>query len=685
MGRGDWTPLSISLTLSILLAVVQALSVLATGSEAHSPFWVGVVTLVVPVVSVTSHVWYVRRYSTDRRRGLLFRYAGLGSLLGGLLYAASGAAVTIQQRAVGVPISNADVLLLELWLGGSLIGLAVGHLYGTIDAERARATSLLDATEGLVGETDTTSIAESTVTATAESLGFDESVFYLVRDETTLEPLATADTDGTLLDRAPSPDSRGELALSAYESRDTVFREDGRSNPDSHTSDSPGRSEMFVPVGDLGILVAVSRETDAFDETDRALVQQLASTAEAVLERATNGTTPREREQKLERLQSRSRRLMNTKTRAETGRVAVEAAEDVIGARLNGLHLVNDAGDTLEGGPMTDAVHETFGESLDYHRDHEAGSSDAIIWEVFETGEPLYIDDTHEYDPLGEEPPTRSVLIYPVGDHGVFIASSERANDFDETDRMLFELFSSVVTSAFDRVEREQMLRRRETRLQQQRQRLTVLNRVLRHDIRTHTDVILGTVERLERIVDDTGALETIENRCWKIVELSENARRIEQTIETSDEATTTEDLAAVAETSIEELRLSATEVDIRTTIPDEVYAHSNGLLDVALENVLRNAVEHNDSALPVVEVTVTTEPDEGDVVVRVSDNGPGMPENEREVFRHNEESQLRHSNGLGLWLVRWIVEDLGGTVEIEDRDPRGTTVSLRVPSADSA
>ncbi len=59
------------------------------------------------------------------------------------------------------------------------------------------------------------------------------------------------------------------------------------------------------------------------------------------------------------------------------------------------------------------------------------------------------------------------------------------------------------------------------------------------------------------------------------------------------------------------------------------------------------------------------------------------MPDVEAEVLETGEETRLRHGGHLGLWLVRILVTRAGG--ERVDAAPTGTTVSFRVPRADSA
>ncbi|MFD0206531.1 MULTISPECIES: sensor histidine kinase [Saccharothrix] len=100
------------------------------------------------------------------------------------------------------------------------------------------------------------------------------------------------------------------------------------------------------------------------------------------------------------------------------------------------------------------------------------------------------------------------------------------------------------------------------------------------------------------------------------------------------------------------------------------------------LRNLLDNAERHASSR---VEVTVAVEG--GTAVLRVSDDGPGIPEADRErvfePFVRLDEGRARDEGGagLGLAIVREGVHAHGGTVAIEDTD-RGTTVAIRLPLA---
>jgi signal transduction histidine kinase len=105
-------------------------------------------------------------------------------------------------------------------------------------------------------------------------------------------------------------------------------------------------------------------------------------------------------------------------------------------------------------------------------------------------------------------------------------------------------------------------------------------------------------------------------------------------------------------------------------------------VLAVVFENLIENAVEHNDADAPVVTVR-SVDVDDGTVAVEVEDNGPGVPDHELDVLDATEETALEHGSGLGLWIVKWGVASLGGTVAFDISDT-GTTARVSLPAAEA-
>lgn len=264
-----------------------------------------------------------------------------------------------------------------------------------LERQNQRLTSLYEATQDLILATDVTEVAERIVDAAARIIGLEIAAFYRPEDDTTLTPVAASKGAEDLFGEVPVIDSRDSVAWTVLESCDPVFADDLRERADVYNPATPIRSEMVVPVGDVGVFLAGSTAAGAFDDIDRSLVRVLTATAEAVLDRTEREELLRVRERKLDRLQVRHQRLMYAEDRTEAARIAVEAARDVIDAPLNGVHLLDESGDVLSGDVMTDAVIETFGRAPSYRRNAEPGTSDAVVWGAFEDGEALYIPDTH--------------------------------------------------------------------------------------------------------------------------------------------------------------------------------------------------------------------------------------------------------------------------------------------------
>jgi signal transduction histidine kinase len=206
-----------------------------------------------------------------------------------------------------------------------------------------------------------------------------------------------------------------------------------------------------------------------------------------------------------------------------------------------------------------------------------------------------------------------------------------------------------------------------------QQQRLTVLNRVLRHNIRTETNLIHGYVDQF---ADDDDA-EIVKQRALRIEELGKKGRDAIELFDKSTAGRTPRPLASLLDRAVSTVRTASPAATISVPeVADDVFVA--GLLDVVFTNLLENAVEHNPADEPHVSITVTTTADR--VVVEVADDGPGIEDYELRVLRDGTETPLDHGSGLGLWLVQWGVEIADGWVKFATEESRGTVVTVDVP-----
>lgn len=222
-----------------------------------------------------------------------------------------------------------------------------------------------------------------------------------------------------------------------------------------------------------------------------------------------------------------------------------------------------------------------------------------------------------------------------------------------------------MVRDATDRREREGLI--------------SVINRVLRHNMRNKMGIITGYAEMLEDRLsgDDAEKATQIRDTATQLLDLTESAQRIEENRDLSPdlEPVTIEPLL---EDIVSELRMEYPEASVTIDAPDTAVANTHERLETALWEVMENAAKHGGDP-PVIEIDVTITGTR--VAIAVRDNGSGIPEIERNALQSNVETKLVHGEGLGLWLVHWIVTSLDGELETT-LGAQGTTVTIRLPKA---
>lgn len=212
-----------------------------------------------------------------------------------------------------------------------------------------------------------------------------------------------------------------------------------------------------------------------------------------------------------------------------------------------------------------------------------------------------------------------------------------------------------------------------------------MLNRIVRHDIRNDLSVMLGWAEMLEDNVDDEGReyLDRILHSGEHVVELTDVARDYAETVIADGQvATVPTALRDVLESELSLRRdsFSGAEFAVRGRIPD-VTVTANSMLSSVFRNLLNNAVQHNDKPDPAVEVSCELR--EETVLVRIADNGPGVPDGQKnEVFGKGEKGPDSPGAGIGLHLVHTLVDQYGGEVWVEDNDPTGAVFVVELPTA---
>jgi len=209
-----------------------------------------------------------------------------------------------------------------------------------------------------------------------------------------------------------------------------------------------------------------------------------------------------------------------------------------------------------------------------------------------------------------------------------------------------------------------------------QQQRLEVLNRVFRHNVRTNIQVIVGYADYLQNRNSEHKARK-VQQKALEIEEIGEKIRAILDIFEQGRKETEPRQLTAMLKECVRSVRESYPEVSIETDIgPPDAYV--DDILQKVFLNLIENAAQHNTASEPVVRISTTRDGER--VRITVEDNGPGIDEDELRLVENEKETPLEHGSGFGLALAVWGIEIVGGEISFESNESTGTVVRTTVP-----
>ena len=530
--------------------------------------------------------------------------------------------------------------------------------------EAAKLESLHVAASEITAATTTDAVYETAVSAAEEVLDFDVCGVF-VHEDGQLVPVAQTDPSASL---ETFDDTVGVLGHT-YQTGESVLAEDVQGHETSAPADETFRSGVSVPIGDTGVLQAISTEENYYDETDLELAELLAIHVREAVTRIRSERDLRESKRKIQRLHVVATSLESCTEVESLLSEAVRAADEVL--EFDWCLLARQ-----EQGAF---VVEAASEQTPMAAGEEMFSADAGIsgW-VVDAGESALVDDTRTHPiatPAHES--FRSGLVVPVGDEGVFAAVADRCGAFDEQDLELAELLAASVGAARARIKARAALQRRQADLDLLKD---VYSRVLRHNLRNDLNVIRGAAaEAGDAGPERTGTLlDTIQRTADRLAATSDRARQIKRVIDRTDPIREI-DLRRAVWPVVRRLREAVPAATIRTDLSQGLCVRAHRDLPLAVRCLAENGIHHNEGDA-TVEVTARRS---GSVVeLRVTDDGPGIPDHERTAIEASRETDLEHGSGAGLWLARLVVDRSDGRLRFAETET-GTTVVAELPVAD--
>ena len=198
---------------------------------------------------------------------------------------------------------------------------------------------------------------------------------------------------------------------------------------------------------------------------------------------------------------------------------------------------------------------------------------------------------------------------------------------------------------------------------------LRLINKIIRHDILNDLTAISGALETFTEMRDER-LLDTARKAVDKGIELIRRMKELELLVSSAG------DLRPLsAREAVEEVMDN---YEIAFNIRGDCRVLADDALIPVIDNIVRNAIIHGGTDKIDVEIVEKGEFCE----IRISDYGGGIPDEIKDrIFEEGFKYGKTGQSGLGLYIVKKMVERYGGSVRVEDNRPRGSTfvITLKV------
>jgi len=203
------------------------------------------------------------------------------------------------------------------------------------------------------------------------------------------------------------------------------------------------------------------------------------------------------------------------------------------------------------------------------------------------------------------------------------------------------------------------------------------LHSMLRHDLKNKSNIVQGYLQ----LVEEHDLEEEVESLIGKAIEANkeekemiEKVRKLREVEELEKESV---DLVQVIEDVIEENRdiVEDFELEIETDLTS-CEIKGGPFLGELFENLVDNSIKHSDGDL----VKISIEEKENVVLCRVEDNGKGIPDEMKDkIFERGFKKGENAGSGLGMYLVKEIVDGYDGSIEVKDSELGGARFDVHL------
>lgn len=246
-------------------------------------------------------------------------------------------------------------------------------------------------------------------------------------------------------------------------------------------------------------------------------------------------------------------------------------------------------------------------------------------------------------------------------------------------------LFVFVVGMAFGRMRNlRDRIKEEFDRYKATRDREEFLHSLLRHDVANKLNTAKGFMQLLSELPDlneesrdSIGSAMSEINRGLDLIEKVRTLRKV------GEGEISQVNLTLSIKESIEknEEILDKKGIEVNNEIEDKIEIQVGPLLEELFNNLFENAVKHADCEM----IRVGSEiPDDGTVKIIFEDNGCGIPSDiEDEMMERGVKGRGSTGSGLGMYLVKNIVKEYDGKIEVKDSKMGGARFEINFNKAE--
>ena len=195
---------------------------------------------------------------------------------------------------------------------------------------------------------------------------------------------------------------------------------------------------------------------------------------------------------------------------------------------------------------------------------------------------------------------------------------------------------------------------------------LKIINKILRHDILNELTVVMSICDLIE--TENHHLKDKMIKTIYKSVDLIEKMRELEQAV-TSGGQMKIYNLQNVI------LEITKNYPDIEFSISGDCNVMADGALNSVIDNLIRNAVVHGKTD----RIDFKIDQEENFCIMKVMDYGKGIPDEiKMNIFEEGASFGENKGTGLGLYIVKKVIERYGGTIEVEDNKPSGAVFRIK-------